>query len=50
MVREGNDKIELGEGHFGGVGTVVSTVGFRSNPATNDWVPKNMDEDDQVWL
>ncbi|EXB59541.1 hypothetical protein L484_009299 [Morus notabilis] len=44
---EGDDQvIQLREGHFGGVGTAPG--GYRSNPATNDWVPK-IDED-QIFI
>lgn len=45
---EGNGyEIQLENGH--GAGMVFTRPIFKSNPATNDWIP-NVDEDDQVFM
>jgi hypothetical protein len=43
----GSDDIRLQNGHDGAGG--MAYTGFRSNPATNDWVP-NVDEDQVLLL
>ena len=43
MVGEGDGGYDIQLGGHEGVGGMAYT-GFRSNPATNDWVPK-IDED-----
>ena len=43
---EGNYDIQLTGIHGGSYGIVQS--GFRSNPATNDWIPKS--DEDLVWI
>jgi len=42
VVREGEEggyKIELLDSHVNAVETEIQPRGYRSNPATNDWVP-----------
>ncbi|KAK7367581.1 hypothetical protein VNO80_09596 [Phaseolus coccineus] len=36
---EGGYKIELPDGHLNAVETEIQPRGYKSNPATNDWVP-----------
>lgn len=53
VLKEGSEdgcdnNIKLPEGH-NGVASRMVHEGFRSNPATNDWVPR-IDEDDLVYM
>ncbi|XP_047173664.1 uncharacterized protein LOC124841437 isoform X1 [Vigna umbellata] len=51
VVTEGEEsgyKIELPDGHVNAVETEIQPRGYKSNPATNDWVPSS--DDYQVFV